>query len=175
VLQRSSQALAAVGTGELDERFRGPLMQFFLRRVGDRAEAEDLTQQVFLRVLRGGREEAAAALVFRTAANLLKDRNKLLRRRGPSFSIDENLDLAQLGGPAEELTPERVAVSRETLKEVLKTLDGLGPRTRDIFILFRLENMSQAEIAALFGITRSAVEKHVMKASFHLLMKHRAP
>jgi len=37
--------------GHLDARFRRPLMSFFLRRIGDRAEAEDLTQEVFVRLI----------------------------------------------------------------------------------------------------------------------------
>jgi len=61
----------------------------------------------------------------------------------------------------------------ENLTGVLRTLDKLGERTRDMFILFRLENMSQGDIAALYGCSRSTVEKHVMKATFHLLLKHK--
>ena len=72
------QPVETVGlaASELDLRFRRPLMGYFLNRVGDRAEAEDLTQQTFLRLLGGDRSHVAnpAAFVFRVAANLLKDR-----------------------------------------------------------------------------------------------------
>ena len=50
-------------------------------------------------------------------------------------------------------------------------LDELGQRTRDIYVLFRLESMKQKEIAALFGIARSTVEKEVMKATLHLALR----
>ena len=43
-------------------------------------------------------------------------------------------------------------------------MEGLSERTRDIFILARIEHMHQRDIAKLFGISVSAVEKHVMKA-----------
>ena len=62
-------ALAA----RLDARFRAPLMSFFLRRTGNRQDAEDLTQEVFLRVLRRGEEppgEFAEVFIFKIAANL---------------------------------------------------------------------------------------------------------
>jgi RNA polymerase sigma factor (sigma-70 family) len=68
----------------------------------------------------------------------------------------------------EYLSPERVLVSKDAMADVLRTLDELGPRTRDIFVLFRLERMKQKEIAALLGIGRSTVEKHVVKAMLYL-------
>ena len=177
-MQTSSSDLPGYSRAEIDARFRRPLMSFFLRRIGNHAEAEDLTQQVFVRLLgSGGVEglEARAALVFRIAANLLRDRHRMASRRGEHLSlVDEDQGLADLGADVEDLTPERVLLSRENLSEVLRTLDRLGDRTRDMFILFRLENMSHAEIAALYGCSRSTVEKHVMKATFHLLLNHRA-
>jgi RNA polymerase sigma factor (sigma-70 family) len=56
--------------------------------------------------------------------------------------------------------------------DVLRTLDELGPRTRDIFVLFRLERMKQKDIAALLGIGQGTVEKHVMKAVLHLAARN---
>ena len=78
------------------------------------------------------------------------------------------------GGPilaeeaVEDRSPERVLLGKQTLADVLRTLDNLGEKTRDIYILFRLENMKQREIAALLGIGQSTVEKHVIKATLHL-------
>ncbi|MDE2306564.1 MAG: sigma-70 region 4 domain-containing protein, partial [Gammaproteobacteria bacterium] len=46
-------------------------------------------------------------------------------------------------------------------------------RTRDIFVLFRLEHMKQKDIAALYGIAQSTVEKHVMRAVMHLATRCR--
>lgn len=161
-----------ISAGDLDSRFRGPLMSFFLRRVGDRAEAEDLTQQVFLRLLASPSArtyDLQAPLVFRVAANLLRNRHRSAGVRGEYLRLVEDDPAAD----SEDLTPERVLLSRENLSEVLRTLDELGAKTRDMFILFRLENLNQAEIAALYGCSRSTVEKHVMKATYHLLLKHR--
>ena len=45
-------------------------------------------------------------------------------------------------------------------------------RTRNIFILFRLEHMKQKDIAAFYGIGQSTVEKHVMKAVLHLTTRY---
>ena len=68
----------------------------------------------------------------------------------------------------EDIDPERVLIAREDLTEVMACLDELGERTKNIFILFRLEGMRQKEIAALYGIGLSTVEKHVMAATIRL-------
>jgi RNA polymerase sigma-70 factor (ECF subfamily) len=61
-------------SGELSSAYRRPLMAFFLRHTDDRAEAEDLTQEVFVRILKGAPAatvQAPDAFVFTIAANLL--------------------------------------------------------------------------------------------------------
>ncbi len=151
-------------------------MAYFLRRVGSRAEAEDLTQEVFVRLLGAAnldRLEHVEAFVFRVAANLLHDRGRKAVRghiaaevRAGETLIDE-LTL-EMG---EDFEPERVLIGKQTIAEVLKCLNELGERTRNIFILFRLEGMKQREIADLYGISPSTVEKHVMKATAHLSLR----
>jgi RNA polymerase sigma-70 factor (ECF subfamily) len=63
-------------------------------------------------------------------------------------------------------------LGKDALADVLRSLDELGERTRNIYVLFRLENMKQKEIAALYGIGVSTVEKHVMKAALHLAVRY---
>lgn len=158
----------------LDARFRRPLLSFFLRRVGDRNEAEDLTQEVLLRVVQAGRQsriEHAPAYIFKIAVNLLRDRQRRAATRGPGLFVP--LDDVLAGELKNELalddsSPERVLLSESALADVLRALDELGEQTRNIFILFRIENMKQKDIAALYGIGQSTVEKHVMKAVLHL-------
>lgn len=159
----------------LDARFRAPLMSYFLRRVGDRAEAEDLTQEVFVRLIGAEsleRVEHADAFVFKIASNLLRDRGRRASRWRRHSDFDAALidELSQ--DFVEDREPERVLVGRETLADVLASLDELGERTRSIFILFRLENMKQRDIAELYGIAPSTVEKHVMKAVMHLASRY---
>jgi len=158
----------------LDARFRGPLMSFFARRVGDRAEAEDLTQEVFVRLIGSGsleNIEHADAFVFRVASNLLRDRNRKKLRSGGPLPLDEALISELAKEFVEDRGPERVLLGKERLADVLAALDELGERTRNIFILFRLEGMKQKDIAAVYGISPSTVEKHVMKAVMHLSLR----
>jgi RNA polymerase sigma-70 factor (ECF subfamily) len=63
---------------------------------------------------------------------------------------------------------ERVVLSEEALHRVDAALLQLNERTRDVFVLNRLEQMKNREIAQMLGISESAVEKHMTKALAHL-------
>lgn len=157
---------------ELERLYRGPLLAFFLRRVGNRAEAEDLTQEVFLRILRGegGAHRAGPAFIFTVATNLLRDRARRLQTTGGplvAFDLHGGTGAAN-AGPHEEISPERVLLGKEALQRVHKALGKLSPQTRDIFLLFKLEQMKQRQIAEIYGISVSAVEKHIVAALTHV-------
>ena len=163
---------------ELDARFRASLLAYFQRRTGSPQEAEDLTQETFVRLIGSSsfeNAEEARAFVFRVASNLLRDRARSRTRlnRFPTLPIDSvAADEPKL---VEGIDPERVLISRENLTEVLACLDELGERTKNIFILFRLEGMRQKDIAAFYGIGVSTVEKHVMAAVLHLSKRFGSP
>lgn len=145
----------------ISEKYRQPLTAYFQRRVHSRNEAEDLTQEVFLRLVRRLDVEAIEnpeAFIFRTAVNLLRDRS----RRGKTQQ-SHLIDLTYRAG-IEELSPERVFDSRQSLTQVLGVLEELDERSRDAFILHRLEGMKHAEIADLYGVSVSSVEKYIIKA-----------
>jgi RNA polymerase sigma-70 factor (ECF subfamily) len=163
----------------LDARFRGPLMAFFGKRVASRAEAEDLTQDTFVRLIGSGNfasVDEAQFFVFRVATNLLRDRVRTLTRQ--KRQATKTLEITSISEftreIAEDRGPERVLIGRESLIEVFETLDELGDKTKNIFILFRLEGMKHKEIAALYGIGVSSVEKYVIAASA-LLAKRFGP
>jgi RNA polymerase sigma factor (sigma-70 family) len=140
---------------DLGARFSAPLKSYFLRMI--RANDTDLI-------------ENPESYVFKAAANLLLDhkrrtlRNPTLRAR----SLDAALEDEFVARLVEDRSPERVLLGEATLLEVSRALDELSELTRNVFILFRLENMLQKDIAALFGIGQSTVEKHVMRAMVHL-------
>jgi RNA polymerase sigma factor (sigma-70 family) len=157
--------------GELDRRFRLPLIAYFRRRVSSAAEAEDLTQDVFERVLKALSHAPivnAEALVFRIAVNLLRDRARREITRGGEQSLTCENIVALADALTVDLSPERVVLGERTLADVLAALQELGERTQAIFYLYRLENLKIREIAAIYGISASAVEKQVSKALLHL-------
>lgn len=155
------------------EPLRAPLMRFFLRRVSERADAEDLTQDTFARLVATADAEEIEdpqAFVFRTALNLLRDRARRAQVRASALlvAVDQNRVSEITMEFVEDRTPERVLEGQDDVARVVSILGELKDRTRDIFILFRLEKMKQNDIAALYGISRSTVEKEVMRATLHL-------
>ncbi len=82
---------------ELGARFQRPLMTFFLRRIKDRSLAEDLTQDVLLKVVRAcerGQIARADSYVFKVAINLLRDHRRRALRAGPALflPLEEDAD-----------------------------------------------------------------------------------
>jgi RNA polymerase sigma factor (sigma-70 family) len=158
----------------LDQRYRTPLRTYFQRRVMDRTEAEDLTQEVFIRLAKRPDQhngETIDAYVFKIAANVLTDwsRYRTSRRATAHRPItDESELVATPQGLVEDRDPERVLAGKDALKGIEEGLAELGERTREIFLLSRMENVHHQVIANLHGISISAVEKHVIKAVAYL-------
>jgi RNA polymerase sigma factor (sigma-70 family) len=157
---------ASLTTTQLSHRFRPALLAFFLRRLRNHAEAEDLTQEALMRIAQRSDSidpERPDAYVFQVAANLLRDRGRRLKVRASYQEV-----AAALVAQHDERDPYRVLQSRESLVTVLAALKELPERTRTIFILFRLESMKHRDIADMLGVSVRTVENHVVQASVHL-------
>nr|WP_256203273.1 sigma-70 family RNA polymerase sigma factor [Sphingopyxis sp. YR583] len=154
--------LDALGTA-----YRPALMAFFVRRVRSTAEAEDMTQEIFMRLADADLDqiERPESYLFRMAANLVRDRAR--RDRVQTGIKDEYAQLPGIG--IEFLDPHRVAEGHDMLRALDAGLAELPERTRHIFILYRIENVSKKVIADQFGITDSAIEKHVRRAMRYLI------
>jgi RNA polymerase sigma factor (sigma-70 family) len=144
------------------------LLRAVKRAVGRRDGAEDLLHSAFVRLSEykaHNTVENPSAFLVRTAANLAVDeRRRVQIRRESQIDVGEMLDIAD-GQPLHT----EVLAARERLEKVMAALDSLGPRTREIFLLHRLDGMKYREIAARLEITVSAVEKHIAKASLFLV------
>ncbi len=64
----------------------------------------------------------------------------------------------------DEASPERVLIGRERLSSVCAALDELAPRTRQIFLMNRVEQIPHRRIAESLGITEEAVYYHIRRA-----------
>lgn len=159
---------------QMNRRFRPGLMAYFLRRLRNHAEAEDLTQEVFVRLVAANpkKVQSAEAYIFQVAANLLRDRS---RREKVRF---EYLDAAmsEEGVGVDALDPQRVSVARESLAAMAAALRELPERERSIFMLYRLENVSKRDIADVFQVSLSTLERCLARAMAHLAVRvGRAP
>jgi RNA polymerase sigma factor (sigma-70 family) len=148
-------------------QMRPALVKYFRRKCGSVSEAEDLAQDVLLRVLRHAvwkSADEAKGYMFRVAVNRWHDRNRRVQTRGVTVDWDDTAPYARDG----EKSPERVLVVEQELESIAQALKELNERTQDVFMLVRLEHMKQADIAAMLHISVSAVEKHLAKAVAHL-------
>jgi len=146
----------------VDRRLRRALHAFFFRRVGSTAEAEDMTQEVFIRLASAAPSRSADpdSYVFAIAANLLRDK---IRREKVRADYREEKRLEDYVG-IDPLDPFRVAAGRERLNLLAGAIAALPERTRRIFTLYRIENIEKAVIAESFGLTRRMVEIHIQRA-----------
>jgi RNA polymerase sigma-70 factor (ECF subfamily) len=160
---------------DLSRRFRAPLLRYFEKRVSSRSEIEDLLQDVFVRLAGGGeietiaRVELVEAYLFKTAANLLRDRQRRLSAR--AADAHEPYEESVHGTADETINPERALQSTQLLEQLLAALHELPERTRVVFTLYHLDDLSHAQIARQLGMAVSTVEKHVGRASTYLLKR----
>ncbi len=150
------------GFAQLNRRFRPVLMAYFLRRLRNHAEAEDMTQEVFLRLAghEGFEMQSPEAYIFQIAANLLHDRG---RREKVRSEYRAGISLIE-GRGVDPLDPLRIASDREALAILRKGIDEFPERTRTIFLLCRLENMDRKIVADAFGISMSTIDRELARA-----------
>ena len=155
-------AQAATDLERVSRKFRPALVAFFSRRVSSHAEAEDMTQEVFVRLAQSGTEnlDSTEAFIFRIATNLLRDRSRRDRVRTAYRIAVERED----GGDIDTLDPHRIAAGRETIGTLWAAIQALPEPTQQIFILYRVENISKQTIADSFGYNVRTVEKHISRA-----------
>lgn len=149
-------------------RYRGALLSYFSRRLQNVSYAEDLTQEVFVRLARHRQVDNIThmeAYLFQTASNLLRDhaRREVTQRQGDHLSLDE------AGYEGEAPSEENVYEGREALEAFIATLVEMPPRRREVFLMHRFMGMSYSAIATQLGISVGGVEKHMTKAllQFH--------
>ncbi len=145
-------------------RYRPAIHAFLARRVSDRAEADDLTQEVFASLARRAGLESVVNMeryIFQVAANLLRDRARRAARR-PRIECEGGAD--PFGRLVDEISPERALLGREAYARFVAALQALPERPRTIFILCRFEEMTGREVAARLGVSLRLVEKDLARA-----------
>lgn len=156
-------------------RKRADLVRFFTARTGSAAEAEDLVQELFLKIDGVDATDdlrSPEAYLYRLGSNLMLDRIKQRRRQG---ARDDGWRRAHGGdGPdlvADEPATDDAVASRQRLARLLEALDELPPQTAKAFRLHKFDGLSHPQVAARLGVSRSSVEKYIMAALRHLLAR----
>ncbi|MDB5307621.1 MAG: sigW 7 [Gemmataceae bacterium] len=167
----------AAAFAELVERFQHRLVGIMHHIVGSADEAEDLAQEVFLRVYRIRKKYSPKAKfstwLFTIANNLALNalRN---RKRRPVLPLEVG-ESAQFGPrPGENSVPDRGETPSHGLRHkeltdvIRRALDGLGERQRVAIVLNKFEDMNYAEIADVMGLTTKAVKSLLSRARMKL-------
>lgn len=134
------------------------------RRLGARLspgeEAADLVQDAFARLIASGtfsRLRTPQAFLHRIVRNLLIDRARSLKARGPHLLVDE----AGLSIAPDQVDTLEVKEMRELYS---RAVDALPRRTRQVFLLHRVDGLCYREIAGALGISVRTVEWHMAEA-----------
>jgi len=149
----------------LDREFWNDVLKRIARRTHRYSDAEDLLQTAFLRLERhriNHTVDNPAGFLVRTAINIMidGDRHRKLLGNATSNELNECEDNSPL--------QDEVVAARARLARVKSGLEKLTPRTREVFLMHRLESVKYSDIASRLGISESAVEKHIAKAVLFL-------
>jgi RNA polymerase sigma-70 factor (ECF subfamily) len=146
---------------ELFERHSGRLYGFFLRLTGDRAAAEDLVQEVFVRILKYRKTFRPGARFAPWMWTLARHASADLWRARPR-ELPEPEDAPE--PPSPEAGPLAELERREELDRLSASLERLPAERREILLLARFSGLAYERIGELLGISVGAVKVRVHRA-----------
>jgi RNA polymerase sigma-70 factor (ECF subfamily) len=160
-----AEAEGASSVTALVREHSGVLFRVAYSVVRNRAEAEEVVQDVFLRVLQKQTQlaqvEQVRAWLVRIAWNLAIDR----RRRGRTAQMDPEFAAALVG---RELRADVALDQRQRYESVLRGLDALPKKERQVILLSAMDELGTAEIAEVMGTTESGVRALLFRARARL-------
>ncbi len=169
----ADQDASREGDAELAQAFsehQTYLRRYLARRVKTRQDAEDLSQEVYLRALSFARREKKVVnwrgILTRIAADLVVDGF----RRSQARAGDRHTPLDLIQDPSDDgvNSPERILQGREKIMHLERTLEALDPDCRRAFLLVRFHGHSYAEVAAELKIDTITVGRLIERASLRL-------
>src|SRR5215831_18093324 len=160
--------MVAVARGDLasmsdiyEHRHRA-LFRFFFRLVGRQAPAEDLTHEVFLRMIRYRHTYRAGDLfeswMYRIARNVFADHTKKHRLEMPAG--EGEMEMIESGRP----TPIESAMKQQDLALLHRALRKLPDEKRELIVLSRFQGLSYEQIGQITGCETGTVKVRVFRA-----------
>lgn len=154
------------------DQYTRPIFTYLLRLTGERHHAEDLTQDVFLRLYLEWeriREDTVSAWLYRVARNLATDlfrkkRATAFGRLGTSHPAGDASPSEWITDSATDNAPHGAVVRAELQALVEQAIDELSPKLRDVFILCDIERLSYAEAADVLGTAEKTVSSRLARA-----------
>lgn len=144
------------------------VVQLAINLLGDRDEALDLSQDVFLRVYRTiGRFRGQSTLrtwIYRIAVNQARNRHRFWRRRHRADQVSLETHVAHHGDFASESGPDRVLAQKELAARLQRALNGLPFDQRTAIVLREIDGLSYEEIAFSLGVAVGTVKSRLTRA-----------
>ena len=158
--------------GYLVQKYRRPMVSLMYRMAHNAAAAEDLAQEVFLRVYRSrGTYQASAKFttwLYRIATNLAMNFRRDTRHERPEnqVSLDEPAgeDAPKIDVADQRLTAEQNLLRRERLQEIRKRVQSLPERQRLAVVMHKYQQMDYKEIAEVLKLSESATKSLLFRA-----------
>jgi len=154
-------------------KYRTPLVNFLYRMVRDTAAAEDLAQEVFLRVYRARNKYAPSAKfttwMFRIATNLALNSVRDNRHRRMDISVDHSMNAGDEDARPMELpdrapTIEQKLIARTRSEMILRAVHALPEKQRAAVLLHKYQEMDYDEIARVLECSESALKSLLFRA-----------
>lgn len=144
-------------------------MGYFTARLGSSSAAEDLVQDIYLKLCAMDEDASVqneAAFLYRLGSNLMLDRLRQQRRSAARDGAWRSASTTEVAGEeiADEPGADEAVAGRQRLKLMLAALEELPTAQREAFRLHKLEGRSQAETAQALGVSVSSVEKYIRAA-----------
>ena len=148
-----------------------PVYALCYRFTGSGAEAQDLTQEVFVRVFRTlksfrSNEGSFSTWLARVTRNLLIDHYRRTRQERITDSIEDQLPTLEQEGKAER--PDQALAGREASEILQNALQKLSPDLREAVILRDLQEMEYREIAQILNIPEGTVKSRINRGRAEL-------
>jgi RNA polymerase sigma-70 factor, ECF subfamily len=143
------------------------------RFTGSASEAQDLTQEVFLRVFRTLKSFRSAEGSFgtwlaRVTRNLLIDNYRRTRQERVTDSIETQLPMLEVEGTGIIARPDQALAGREASEILQAALQRLSPELREAVILRDLQEMEYREIAGVLAIPEGTVKSRINRGRAEL-------
>jgi RNA polymerase sigma-70 factor (ECF subfamily) len=153
------------------QKYRSPLVNFLNRMVRDQATAEDLAQEVFLRVYRARKQYTPSAKfttwLFRIATNLALNSVRDNRHLRMGISIDapaDGDDSPPLELKAREMRIDERMIERDRVEIIRRAIWSLPEKQRAAVLLHKYEEMDYGEIAGILDCSEGALKSMLFRA-----------
>ena len=146
------------------------VVQLAVNLLGDRDEALDLSQEVFLRVFRTIHrfrgQSSLRTWIYRIAVNQARNRHRFWRRRhrADQVSLDQHVATHGEFESGGELTPDRMLAQKLLADRLQRALDSLPFDQRTAIVLREIDGLSYEEIAFSLGVAIGTVKSRLTRA-----------